>query len=156
MPFGPVARSAYAACRCGQVISNVRLHVPRYAFLACFAVIASLVLSACTLNLPPLVTAQAQRYDRGSPSSSFELSAEQVQQLNRWLSERQANWSPSYVSYVPNLLIRSKNTDGSEYVINIAPKLIVVSAERRESPKQFSRSLSDSEHKFLISVLKKE
>jgi hypothetical protein len=27
MPFGPVARSAYAACRCGQVISNVRPQV---------------------------------------------------------------------------------------------------------------------------------
>lgn len=85
-----------------------------------------LALAGCQFSLPPVVSATVERYQTGGLQRSTELNDGQMQALSTWFTQHGSGWSSSVASYVPNLLIRARHTNGDTSVINIMSGLVVI------------------------------
>jgi hypothetical protein len=81
-----------------------------------------ITLSGCSLEFPAVQSAAYTEYVKGSPSKPVVLTTTRAQRLAGWLASRRSGWSPSFVSYVPNVLIQIKHVDGSVSRLNLYPR----------------------------------
>lgn len=101
------------------------------AFLALF-------LTGCKFTLPQVSSASLEQYGTGLSLQVKELTPNQVRALSAWFTQHDSGWSSSVVSYVPNLLIRAKHTDGDASVINIMSDRVVVYNRSGQYQQQFT------------------
>lgn len=85
-------------------------------------------LSACTLEMPSSIGANAEQYASGSPIKNWALTETQAKALIDWFKQHPTGWSPSYASYAPRLLVRLKNANGKESSVNVLSQGLVVVA----------------------------
>ena len=95
-------------------------------------------LAACTVVLPTPVSAIAQQYLNGGPTTAWALSDKQIDSLKSWLSRHPNGWYPSYVSYAPCMLIYFNYVDGKQSSVNVCPSgLVVVVSEEGQFTQKF-------------------
>jgi hypothetical protein len=93
------------------------------------AVFLLMALSACTLEMPSPIGATAEQYTSGAPIKTWALTEKQENALTDWFKQHPTDWSPSYASYVPRLLVRLKHADGKMSSVNVlSPGLVVVAS----------------------------
>ena len=117
------------------------------------AVFLASAFAACTLQLEKPESGAVERYAKGAPVDTRALTGEQLSQLASWLDRHQSGWSPSYVSYVPHLLIRVKYADGNEGTVNIFTSGFVIV---RSAGRQFTHSFGEAVVGELVSSIDAE
>ena len=95
------------------------------------AVLVTAALSACTVETPDVISADATVYREGRPAQTWQLTAPQLADLNQWLKDHRDGWNPSVVTYAPRLLYQLKAHDGSRWTLNVFPNTVVVVGERQ-------------------------
>jgi hypothetical protein len=108
-------------------------------------------LSACTLEMPSSIGATTEQHTNGAPVKSWTLTETQARTLADWFSQHQSGWSPSYVTYVPRVLIRLKHANGKESSVNVLPPgLVVVNSM---DGYQFSQSFEAKTVEQLVAIV---
>lgn len=103
------------------------------------------VLSGCTLELPAPISASVERYAKGAPVQTWRLSDPQLAALSEWFAQHQSGWSPSYVSYVPNVEVTVQHAAGKQSYINVwSTKRVVVNSGGRQVEQDFEASAVQS------------
>jgi hypothetical protein len=90
----------------------------------------AMTLAACSLELAKPESAAVERYEKGSPVSTWVLTEKQLASFATWFAQHQSGWSPSYATYVPRVLVRVKYDGGKEGSVNIFPSGFVIVSSR--------------------------
>lgn len=94
-------------------------------------------LVGCKLDLPSLTSGSVQRFEKGTPVLSRQLSEKQLLALSAWFQQRRSGWSRSYVTFVPKTEVHVMHSDGKQSSINIWPQQVIVVTEEHQLVQDF-------------------
>lgn len=112
-------------------------------------VVLAASLSACDLDVPPILSANCTTYVAGSPGPQKELTSVQLHALSTWLSEHRSNWSRTATTHAPGTLIWIRHQAGETSSLNLWPRLLVASGPFG----QYQRVLTEDEARALTQIL---
>jgi hypothetical protein len=121
---------------------GVELKIARHSL----ALLVTLLLAACTLDIPSIQAAEATQARTG-PSGTFvrqrwELDARQVQEITLWLKNHSSGWSTSVASYSggsPYVRITHNNGDTTSIGI-LSPTEVLVVHDREQYVQRFEEA----------------
>ena len=100
-------------------------------------VIASVILAACTLETPEIMSGEGSIYRDGRPVHSWQISQSQVVDINAWLASHRSGWAPTVNTYAPRILLQLKARDGSLWSLNVFPNGVVVNGRGHQFAQNF-------------------
>ena len=89
---------------------------------------AVVLLAGCTVDVPPATSATVSRYERGAPVRTWKLTEAQLRAMSQWLKQHPSGWSPSFVSYVPNVYVTIQHSNQEQSSINISPVKVILNS----------------------------
>jgi hypothetical protein len=113
------------------------------------AVLLSVAIAGCNLDVPSIASVTCTRYVGGSPGKLTPLSSSQIRHLTEWFASHRSGWSQSVVTYVPVVELRIEHGNGTASVVNVGPLKIVIYGSFGQS----ERTLSEAEANTLLRVL---
>jgi len=113
------------------------------------AVLLSVVVAGCNLDVPSIASATCTRYVNGSPGKPTLLSPGQIRELSEWFASHRSGWSQSVVTYVPVVELRVAHDNGTTSVVNVRPRKIVIYGSFGQSERELSEAEASTLHRVL-------
>jgi len=105
------------------------------------ALALSLLLGACSPNVPTAKRGAVDFYHDGQMTSSRALEEKEARGVAAWITVHSSGWSRSQVSATPVVVIRLRHSNRETTVINLSGHAVIVS----NSGGQFRKTLSPQE-----------
>ena len=96
-----------------------------------------MLLTGCTVDVPPATSATVSYYDRGAPVKTWKLTEAQLRSLSQWLKQHPSGWSPSFVSYYPSVYVTIQHANQEQSSINISPIKVILNSTGNQVEQSF-------------------